>query len=236
MRVVYVHGACVADAAWWWHRMVEPLAVQWLDTDVVELTSAGADVGALGDFHDDVAATRAVLERGDRPTIVVAHSYGGMVATEAAAGLASVRRLVYVASVMPEPGETLGQFVGDVPAPWMEEVRGGGTVSVRTEAAAEVLLQDCEDDAIVAEAVSRLVPQSSAVFGQAPAAAAWRNVPSTYVVCTEDRAVPAAWQRERAARAHRVIEIPTGHHPFLSRPELFADLLGCLVSVAWATR
>lgn len=231
MRVVYVHGACVADGAWWWHRMVEPLAAHWLDTQAVELTSAGRDVAGLGDLHDDVAATRAVLEGSDEPTIVVAHSYGGMVVTEAAAGLGSVRHLVYVTSVMPEPGETLAHFAGAEPAPWME-VGSDGTISARPETAAEVFLQGCDDEVIVAEAVRRLVPQSLAAFGQSPSVAAWKDVPSTYVVCTEDRGSSAAWQRERAARADHVMEIPTDHHPFLSRPELFADLLARLVPAA----
>ncbi|MFF7247468.1 alpha/beta fold hydrolase [Embleya sp. NPDC008237] len=231
MRVVYVHGACVTDGAWWWHRMVEPLAAHWLDTRAVELTSAGTDVAELGDLYDDIAATRAVLEDTDEPTIVVAHSYGGMVVTEAAAGLASVRRLVYVTSVMPEPGETLADFAGAEPAPWME-VGNDGTISARPETAAEVFLQGCDDPAIVAEAVRRLVPQSMAAFGQSPAAAAWRNVPSTYVVCTEDRGSSVAWQRERATRADHVIEIPTDHHPFLSRPQLFADLLARIALAA----
>ena len=66
------------------------------------------------------------------------------------------------------------------------------------------------------------VDERLATLGQAPRAVAWREKPSTYVVCAEDRATPPEAQREYARRADRVVELPTGHHPMLSRPELLA--------------
>ncbi|WP_348534354.1 alpha/beta hydrolase [Kitasatospora sp. GP82] len=223
--MVFVHGACVEDGAWWWHRMVEPLKARGLRSVAVELTSAGrGPVAELGDLDDDIRAVREVLVGDDEPAIVVAHSYGGMVATGAAAGVPAVRHLVYVTSVLPEPGETLGSLAGAGPGPWMA-VSPDGTLTVRPEQAAEIFLHDCEDPEVVAGAVARLVPQSLRVLGQSPARAAWRDCPSTYAVCAEDRGTPPQWQRERAARADRVVELPTGHHPFLSHPGLLADLL-----------
>src|SRR3712207_2581040 len=76
-----------------------------------------------------------------------------------------------------------------------------------------------------AGALGRLTRQPLAVFGQAPRTVAWREKPSTYVVCAEDRATPPEVQREFAKRAERVVELPTGHHPMLSRPELLARVL-----------
>jgi pimeloyl-ACP methyl ester carboxylesterase len=66
---------------------------------------------------------------------------------------------------------------------------------------------------------------SLAAMSGVPRATAWRSKPATYVVCTEDCALPVALQQANAARVGTVIEMPTSHSPFLSRPELVADLL-----------
>jgi pimeloyl-ACP methyl ester carboxylesterase len=63
------------------------------------------------------------------------------------------------------------------------------------------------------------------VTGQRVGAAAWQQVPSTYLVCTEDRGTPPSRQREFARRAGAVVEVDAGHHPFLSRPAAVRDLL-----------
>ena len=76
-----------------------------------------------------------------------------------------------------------------------------------------------------AEAADHLTAQSLRVTGEAVAAAAWRELPSTYLVCAADRGTPAERQRAFAARAGRVVEIDAGHHPFLSRPAALRDLL-----------
>src|SRR3712207_7711143 len=73
-----------------------------------------------------------------------------------------------------------------------------------------------------AGALGRLTRQPLTVFGQAPRGVAWREKPSTYVVCAEDRATAPEAQREFARRADRVVEVPTGHHPMLSKPEVLA--------------
>ncbi len=74
-------------------------------------------------------------------------------------------------------------------------------------------------------ALRRLIRQPLAVFGLAPRAVAWREKPSVYVMCAEDQTTPPEAQREFAKRADRVAELPTGHHPMLSRPELLAGVL-----------
>ena len=73
--------------------------------------------------------------------------------------------------------------------------------------------------------VSNLVPEGAAGFSQLPRAVAWRERPSTYVVCTEDRAIAPALQRRLATRCNEVIEWPTSHSPFVSRPVLVSELL-----------
>ena len=116
MKVVFVHGALVFDGVWWWHRMVGPLAALGLGSLAVELPSCVAPpippAETLGDLHADADAVGAALDEEDEPLVLVGHSYGGMVITDAAAGRENVRHLVYVTSVMPELGETLASFGG----------------------------------------------------------------------------------------------------------------------------
>ena len=110
MKVVFVHGALVFDGAWWWHRMVEPLAAMGLGSRAVELPSCVASAGALGDMYADADAVRTALDEEDEAVVLVGHSYGGMVITDAAAGHECVRLLVYVSSLMPERVVTLSSY------------------------------------------------------------------------------------------------------------------------------
>ena len=227
MKIIFVHGALVHDGAWWWHRMVGPLAALGFDTRAVELPSCVAPpvppAQTLGDMRADADAVRAELDREDGPVVLVGHSYGGMVMTDAAAGHENVGHLVYVTSVMPDPGETMADLGGE-PGPWMDPRPDDGTMGIRAELMPDAFMQDCDEEA-VAGALERLTRQPLSVFGQAPRAIAWREKPSTYVVCGQDRATPPGAQRRHAKRAGRVVEVPTGHHPMLSHPGLLAQMI-----------
>jgi pimeloyl-ACP methyl ester carboxylesterase len=228
MRVVFVHGACVRDGAWWWHPTAELLARRGVSSDAPALPSCGEtglDTDARGPgLAEDVAAVRAVLRASDEPTVVVAHSYGGIVTAEAAAGLDAVRHLLLVSSYLPEVGQGMSSFGGEEPAPFLAVDPEGGTFTVRAGALAETFLQDC-DPAIQRQAAERTARQSLAVLEQPVQAAAWQDVPSTYLVCADDRGTPADRQRTFAARAGDVVELDTGHHPFLSQPAAVRDLV-----------
>ncbi len=228
MRVVFVHGACVKDGAWWWHPTAEALAERGVASEAPPLPSCG-ETGATPDaagpgLAEDVAAVRAALSASEEPTVVVAHSYGGIVTAEAAAGLASVSHLLLISSYLPEVGQSLSSFGGEEPAPFLEVDPEAGTFTVRTDALAETFLQDCSAE-IQREATAKTARQSLAVLGAPVSAAAWRDIPTTYLVCAEDRGTPADLQRDFAARAGAVVELPTGHHPFLSRPAAVRDLV-----------
>jgi pimeloyl-ACP methyl ester carboxylesterase len=228
MRVVFVHGACVQDGSWWWHRTAELLherGVMSLAPALPSCGEAGAAGGADGPgLTEDVAAVRQILLDGDEPTVVVAHSYGGVVAAEAAAGVASVRHLLLISSYLPEVGQSLGDFTGDAPAPFLDVDVDAGTFGVHPELMVSTFLQDCDAD-IQVQALEHLARQSAKVTGQPIAAAAWHEVPSTYLVCAQDLGTPAQRQREFARRAGRVVELEAGHHPFLSQPAAVAGLL-----------
>ena len=95
-------------------------------------------------------------------------------------------------------------------------------MSVKAELAPATFMQDC-DEATIAGALERLI--SRYLWPSGKPLAAWREKPSTFVVCAEDRATPPEAQREYAKRARSVVELTTGHHPMLSRPELLARVL-----------
>jgi pimeloyl-ACP methyl ester carboxylesterase len=220
--VIFVHGACVRDAAWWWERMSRPLADRGIATVAVALPSCGESGDELGDLYADVDACRAAIAAADGPVALCGHSYGGMIITEAGVD-ARVTQLLYVTSVMPDAGQSQAQLIGSEPAPWMLP-GDDGTVGVEPDMIREYFLQDC-DEVTTEEAIARLTRQSLTPFTQAPREIAWRAKPATYVVCTEDLATPADVQRRRVREGAGVVEFDAGHHPFLSRPEAFADTL-----------
>jgi pimeloyl-ACP methyl ester carboxylesterase len=173
---------------------------------------------------EDVAAVRDLLTVSDEPTIVVAHSYGGIVTSEAAAGIDAVRHLLLVSSYLPEVGQSLSSFGGEEPAPFLEIDPEAGTFTVRLDALAETFLQDCDPE-IQRQATGKTARQSLSVLEQPVQSAAWQHVPSTYLVCAEDRGTPVDRQREFAGRASSVVELAAGHHAFLSQPAAVRDLV-----------
>jgi pimeloyl-ACP methyl ester carboxylesterase len=228
MRIVFVHGACVKDGSWWWHRTAELLAEQGLVSEAPALPSCG-ETGEPTDARgpglaEDVAAVRHVLTASDEPTVVVAHSYGGIVTAGAAAGVEAVRHLLLVSSYLPEVGQSLSSFGGEEPAPFLDIDPDGGTFSVRSDALADTFLQDCNAE-IQREAEDKTARQSLAVLEQPVQSAAWQHVPSTYLVCADDLGTPAGLQREFASRAGNIVELDAGHHPFLSQPAAVRDLI-----------
>jgi pimeloyl-ACP methyl ester carboxylesterase len=228
MRVVFVHGACVKDGSWWWHRTGALLAERGVASQAPALPSCGETgepVGAHGPgLTEDVAAVRQVLTASDEPTVVVAHSYGGIVTAEAAAGIGTVHHLLLVSSYLPEVGQSLSSFGGDEPAPFLAIDPEGGTFTVRSDALAETFLQDCDPE-IQRQAMDKTARQSLAVLKQPVQSAAWQHTASTYLVCGQDRGTPADRQREFADRAGGVVELNAGHHPFLSQPAAVRDLI-----------
>jgi pimeloyl-ACP methyl ester carboxylesterase len=221
MQVIFVHGAFVRDGSWWWRPTAEVLARHGLRSSAAVLPSCEGE--PRGDLHDDAGAVRALLDTAAEPVLLVGHSYGGMVISEAAAGHPAVHRLVYVTSFLPDAGEALADFGPGEPPPWHVS-HGDGTAGVREEFVRPRFAQDF-DDATYAAAAARLTAQNEAVFGQRTKSAAWREIPSTYLVCAEDLATPPEKQREHAARATDVVELAVPHHPFVTRPDLVAEVL-----------
>jgi pimeloyl-ACP methyl ester carboxylesterase len=218
--LIFVHGACVRDADWWWGTMIAPLAARGIATAAVALPSCGEAGDELGDLYADVEACTRAIAQAESPVILCGHSYGGMVITEAGAD-DRVTQLIYVTSVMADAGQSQGELLGGEPAPWLDP-SNDGTIGVHADLIREYFLQDC-DAATTEQALRRLTRQSLAPFTQAPRQIAWKDTPTTYIVCTEDLATPADVQRSRVKPGARLVEFQAGHHPFLSRPDAFAE-------------
>jgi pimeloyl-ACP methyl ester carboxylesterase len=224
--VVLVHGAW--HGAWCWDQVIGPLEARGVPVVAIDLPGHGASPEPLGDLATDAAALRAALDQVDT-AVVCGHSYGGAVISEGAEHPA-VRHLVYLAAILLDVGESCSATVAVGEPDSTSELDGAlqpgpdDTVTIAPAAAPSALYHDCAP-ADVEWAVARLGPQTFASLTAPATHAAWRRVPSSYVVCRDDRAVPASIQRQLAARAETVVEWPTSHSPFLSRPDLVADLL-----------
>jgi pimeloyl-ACP methyl ester carboxylesterase len=140
---MFVHGACVRDAVWWWSRMQAPMADHGIPTATVPLPSCREAGSALGDLYDDVGACLRAVAQAQPPVILCGHSYGGMVITEAGAD-DRVTQLLYVTSVMPDDGQSEAQLIGSEPAPWLRP-SDDGTVGVDPGMIRESFLQDCDE-------------------------------------------------------------------------------------------
>lgn len=245
--IVLVAGGFLGP--WIWDEVVARLTAEGHEVSAVPLPSIPADdVAEVGDLHDDVAAVHAVLDELRAPAVLCGHSYGGVVITQAAAGPHPyVARLVYLAAAAPDVGQALAELgpsrSGDDPAEvrsahpadegGVEQVTTGGDGTRRLDpASAEAsLFSDADPDA-TAVALSRLQRMNLAVHDQPVTAAAWREIAATYVRASDDP------QPERLAPGFldtvaAIEELPAGHCPQLTRPDLVADLLGrCAAAVS----
>ena len=213
---VLVHGAW--HGAWCWDDVAARLRADGAPVVAVDLPS----VAGGGDMYDDARFVRDAIDAADGETIVVGHSYGGVVITEAAAGAEGVRHLVYLTAFMLDEGESLATIAGSTPPDWQVADPDAGTLSVA--GAQEVFYNTCPRE-VADAAAARLRPQTIASFVQPVTAVAWRDVPATYVICDRDNAIPVAAQEAMAARAGTTHRLDSDHSPFLGDPGAVADLV-----------
>ena len=232
--VLLVHGAW--HGAWCWERVLPLLAAAGVEVHTIDLPGHGASTGPLGDLHADATAVARRLDAlGVEDVVLVGHSYGGAVITEAG-GHRAVGRLVYLAAFALDEGESCNRAAAGEPdaAAIVHEGRPAlsdallrmpdETLVLDPVLGPACLYQDCDAET-VAWAMARVGPQRVETLRQSPNAIAWRQRPSTYAVCTADLAVHPDLQRIMARRCAAVVQWPTGHSPFLVRPDLVAGLL-----------
>jgi pimeloyl-ACP methyl ester carboxylesterase len=216
-NIVLVHGAWADGSSW--SKVIPLLEAKGLHVTAVQ--------NPLTSLADDVAATRRAIALQDGPVILVGHSYGGAVITEAGND-PKVVGLVYVAAFAPGDGES----VGSISKPYPETPLGGelrpdaqGYLSVTRKGIVEDFAQDMPDkdkDMLVATQG----PTNAAVLGATITTAAWKTKPSWFVIAGDDRAIPPALERAEAATMKATsITVASSHVAMLSHPKEVAELI-----------
>jgi pimeloyl-ACP methyl ester carboxylesterase len=222
--VVFVHGA-FADSSGW-TGAIEKLRERGYPTLAV-----ANPLRALG---SDAAYVSAVLASVTGPIVLVGHSYGGAVITNAATGNPNVKALVYVAAFAPDEGEnafqlSAGGSLPDVVSAVQVPVPGGGTdteLSIRPEEFNKAFITEVDASTALTLAATQR-PATLTAFGSPSGAPAWKDIPSWFVISGADQAIPPASQRTMANRAgSRIVEIPGASHGFfIARPRVVVDVV-----------
>ncbi|GAA0901586.1 alpha/beta hydrolase [Rothia nasimurium] len=214
-NIVIVPGAFVDGSGW---RVVHDILIHKGYTVTVVQPR-------IESLPDDVDLVLDRLRKQDGPTLLVGHSYGGMVITEAGAR-DKVKGLVYVSALVPEVGETLSQLLGSMPSPSNDvQPTREGRLYIAQAKFAEDVAGDLTKNRTDFMAISQ-VPGTTKAFGATTLAAAWHNKPVWAIVSTEDHALSPDLQRWMYKRANaRVTEIAGSHVTYISQPEKVAAVI-----------
>ncbi|MCX4968291.1 alpha/beta hydrolase [Streptomyces sp. NBC_00654] len=216
--IVLVHGFW-GGAAHWGHVITELDRRGHGSLRAVEMP--------LTSLADDAERTRKMVRQVEGPVLLVGHSYGGAVITEAG-DLPQVTGLVYIAAFAPDAGESPGGITQEHPPAAADNLApdSDGYLWVAQDKFHESFCQDLPADEARVMAVTQKAPLAS-TFGDTVTAPAWRTKPSWYQVSTEDHMIHPDNQRRMAARMNprRTVELAAGHASLASRPQAVADLI-----------
>jgi pimeloyl-ACP methyl ester carboxylesterase len=216
--VILVHGA-FADATGW-QKVIPLLEKEGLAVTAVQLP--------LKSLADDVATTKRLIDSQPRDVILVGHSYGGAIITEAGAGNPKVKGLVYVAAFAPDAGETLNSLIerfSAVPLGTAVAPDSAGFLFIDPAKFQSVFANDLsKEEASLLAATQK--PLAAAIFGEPVKAAAWKSIPSWYVVSTQDNSINPDLERFMAKRmGAKTTEIKASHVSFISNPLQIAKVI-----------
>ena len=216
MNIVLVHGTYVDGSSW---SKVIPI-----------LQNAGHKVIAvqlpLHSLADDIATVKRAIDLVGAPVILVGHSYGGIVITNAAYNNSNVKGLVYIAAFAPEEGQSLGNFVDLKKFPkGLLVFDKGGFVYINPEAFGQVIAQDA-DPAQTKVIAAAQKPFNQSILGEKSGPPAWKQLPSWYQVSENDHAIPPDAERLFAKQINATtISLPSSHASPLSHPNEVAQLI-----------
>ena len=225
--VVLVHGAW-ADASSWNEVTAQ---LQHRGYTVI------APANPLRGLASDSAYLDSVLTSLEGPVVLVGHSYGGMVITNAANNHPNVKALVYIAAFAPDVGESIESLSAAVPGSLitpavldfrhypMPDGTEGTDVYVKADEFRRVFAADLPKKT-TAVLASTQRPIELAALGGASGAPAWTSIPSWYLVATKDQVIPADGQRLMAHRAHATtVEVRSAHLVTISRPDAVVSII-----------
>jgi pimeloyl-ACP methyl ester carboxylesterase len=215
--IVLVHGGFVDGSGW--EDVYRILKKDGYDVSIVQNPTTS--------LADDVAATKRVIAEQKGPVILVGHSYGGVVITEAGND-PKVAGLVYIAAFAPDRGESVGALIKDpqpgAPVPPILPPQQGFLALDKTKFAAS-FAADVRPEKAEFMASSQ-VPWGLDALNGAVTQPAWQSKPSWYLVATDDRMIPPPAQRAMSKRAgSSVVEAKGSHAIYVSQPEAVADLI-----------
>jgi pimeloyl-ACP methyl ester carboxylesterase len=216
-NVVLVHGGFVDGSGW--QGVYDILTRDGYDVRVVQNPTLSLD--------GDAAATRQVISEQDGPVVLVGHSYGGAVITEAGTD-DNVAALVYIAAFAPDQGESVNTLIADpppgAPVPPILPPKGGFLFLDRAKFAASFAGDlPAQQAAFMADAQ---VPWSVNALSGAVTSPAWRSKPSWYLVATDDKMIPPPVQRAMSQRAGATVaEFAASHSVYVSQPAAVAAII-----------
>ena len=216
-NVVLVHGGFVDGSGW--QLVYKILTGEGFNVRIVQNPTLS--------LADDVAVTKRTIASSDGQVVLVGHSYGGVVVTEAGND-PKVKGLVYIAAFAPDRGESVSSLIANpppgAPVPPILPPQDGFLFLDRSKFAAS-FAADVEPTLAAFMADSQ-VPWGVEALGGAVSNPAWRSKPSWYLVSTDDKMIPPPAQRSMAKRAEaQVVETAGSHSVYVSKPKVVADLI-----------
>lgn len=218
ITAVLVHAAWADGSSW--NKVTERLQRKGFNVVAAQIS--------LTSLSDDVAALRKVLQREKGPIVLAGHSYGGAVITSAAFGNPDVKALVYIAAVVPDEGETVGDVFHRVaPHPSAPKLQPDtdGFLWLTVDAFRSAVAPDASASETALMAATQK-PIALKCLGEPMTRPAWKEKPSWFLIAEKDRMVSPETQQFTASRMKsKVVSLPVDHTPLASRPDAVVDLI-----------
>jgi thioesterase domain-containing protein len=211
-----VHGGW--GGAWCWQKLAAEFDRRGIKWIAIDLPSAKNGAKPTTNLADDAAAVASTVHR-DGHYILVGHSYGGVVVTEVAPRIPNLERIVYVAALVPNEGQSATETARTIRVPTKldEAIEvDGDYLRLNHHLASAALYNDCPS-VIASWAVDKLSTQTTASF-RSKRTSENTEVESLYIRCTLDRAIDPLLQELMSERCDIVFDLASDHSPFLSQP------------------